>query len=340
MNDDEIDLPYEDDDPQPRKRRGWKVALISLGIVGCLVLAAGAVVGWYVNSLNSSYEKRSTVSVSRGPSDTAPERAEGGRNILLLGSDERNAEDAEEEDVSGQRSDVMMLVHVPEDGDGVYIMSFPRDLYVEIPGQGQDRINAALAFDGIPGAVATVEDYVGVPVDHVALIDFDGIEGMVDTLGGVDVNVEQDFESGGFEYTSGTMHLSGEEALAFVRERKSFADGDFARNRNQQELLRGLANKVISADTLSDPRKISALVEDISPYLTTDEDLTGSTLVGMGLDMRSVRGGDLHFMSVPHGDPYTTSGGASVVATDEDGMDELREALASDDMEAYYESNG
>src|SRR5690606_2503774 len=143
--------------------------------------------------------------------------------------------------VTGQRSDVMMLVHIPADRSGVYIMSFPRDLYVDIPGHGKDRINAALAFGGVPLTVTTVENYTGVPIDHVALIDFEGVKSLVDSLGGVEVDVPQDFESGGHRFTEGTQHVDGEQALAFVRARKNFADGDFQRNRNQQSLLKGIA---------------------------------------------------------------------------------------------------
>ncbi len=161
----------------------------------------------------------------------------------------------------------MMLVHVSDDGQSVYIMSFPRDLYVDIPpGFGKDRINAALAFGGVSLAVTTVENYVGVPIDHVALIDFDGIQGLVDTLGGIDVEVPISFTAGDFEFTEGgTQHLNGEEALAFVRSRKQFSDGDFQRNRNQQLVLKAIAAELISRDTLTDPAKLRETVSSIAP---------------------------------------------------------------------------
>ncbi|EWS81107.1 transcriptional regulator [Brachybacterium phenoliresistens] len=337
---DSIDLPGEiDPDEPPRRRRGFKIALVGLIVLAAIVAAAGVIAAKYMFDLRDAYEKRTVVQVTRGPSDgDRPEDTEG-QNFLLLGSDKRSEEEAAASGITGQRSDVMMLVHVPADRSGVYFMSFPRDLYIDIPGHGKGRINAALAYGGIPLAVTTVENYTGVPIDHVALIDFDGVQGLVDTLGGVDVEVPQDFEIDGHQFTEGTQHVNGEEALAFVRARKNFVDGDFQRNRNQQALLRGIAKELLSSNTLSSPGRITEAVESISPYLTTDDALTPSAIVDLGLSLRDLRTSDLHFLAVPHGEPFMTSGGASVVATDEDGMDVLREALKNDSMGTYFAEN-
>ena len=336
---DDLDLPgdWEDDSqPDPRARRSRRFALIALGLAGLLVLGAVIAVGAYLNSLNSAYKKVTQVSISRGASDgERPEDGEG-RNFLLLGSDKRSPEDAESEHVSGQRSDVMMLVHVSADNQEVYVTSFPRDLYVGVPGHGKGRINSALAYGGVSLAVTTVENYTGVPIDHVALIDFEGIQGLVDTLDGVDVKVPEDFEADGHQYTKGTQHLNGEEALAFVRARKQFSEGDFQRNRNQQAVLQGIISKLISADTLTDPAKLRDTISTIAPYMTTDDGLDSGAMVELGLSLRSVRSGDIHYLAVPNSGPYTTSGGASVVGTDEEAMDLLRTALRDDTMSQYY----
>lgn len=341
MNDDDIDIPGwdEDEDPQDEKRerrRGRLAVFVTLGVVAALVLGVGIYAANYVLKLRDSYDQRTVVSLSRGPSDGDAPADTAGTNYLLLGSDKRSPADQKAQHVVGQRSDVMMLVHVDADRSEVHSISFPRDLYVDVPGHGKDRINSALAYGGVPLAVTTVENYTGAKIDHVALIDFEGIQGLVDVLGGVDVKVPQDFTTRGATFHQGTQHVDGKEALAFVRARKNFADGDFQRNRNQQSLMQGIATKVISAGTLSDPGKISRLVNQVSPFLTTDDGLSASKMASTAFSLRGVRSGDIHFLSVPHGDPFTTSGGASVVKSDEEGMDVLRKALSDDDMGTYY----
>lgn len=336
---DDLDLSdrWEDDTPDPdRRRRRRRRALIALGIVAALVIAVGAVVGLYLKGLNDAYQKRTTVSLSRGKSDGDRPEAGKGRNFLLLGSDRRDPKEAKASGVYGQRSDVMMLVHVTADNKDVYISSFPRDLYVDIPGNGKDRINAALAFGGVPLTVTTVENYVGVPIENVGLIDFNGTKGLVDALGGVDVAVDRDFTANGKTFTKGKQHMDGETALVFVRQRKQFAEGDFQRNRNQQAVLQAIVEKLISRDTLTDPMKLQSTISALSPFLTTDDGLTSSKMLDIGYSLRSIRGADLHYLSVPHGEPMMTKGGASVVAPDDAGMEPFRKALREDDMGTYY----
>ncbi len=328
---------FEENPEEARRdrRRGRRRVLIVLGSVGVLVLVAALVAGGYLFSLQRSFYTKSVQVGLPSSSQTAG----AGQNYLLLGSDRRDPDSAEGQQVTGQRSDVVMLVHVSADKKSVYVSSFPRDLYIDIPGHGTGRINSALAYGGVPLAVTTVENYVGVKIDHVALIDFDGVEGLVDALGGVDVRVDQSFESRDRSFTQGVQHMDGATALVFVRERKSLPDGDFGRNRHQRALVAAVADKIISADTLSDPLKIKSLVDTIAPYMTIDSALTPSAIVGLAAELRDVRNSDIYYLEVPHGGPTTTSGGASVVATDEAAMDTFRAAIREDDMHAYYSAH-
>ncbi len=324
----------EDSSGASRRKKGCCIALVLALLIPMLVV--GAIVGSYFWGLHNTYTKN----VDTVELEEKDRQAQGkGTNILLLGSDKRSPEEAEKSGVVGQRSDVIMLVHISEDNKQMYVTSFPRDLYIDIPGHGKDRINAALAYGGVPLATQTVENYVGVKIDHVALVDFDGIQKIVDTLGGVDVEVAQNFEGDGKTFTKGTQHMDGETALIFVRQRMQLADGDFERNANQRRLLAAIMKKIISADTLSDPQKVQALTEDLSPYLTVDSGLTSSTIASLAFDSRSIRSSDIRYGSVPHGGPTTTSGGASVVATDEAAMDEFRTAIKNDAMEEWHSRN-
>lgn len=337
-------------EPTVRRRHTGRAIIILLLV---LVLVAGGIAAAYLFNVSRTYESQTTfVDLDRSPaassssssssssspssaagSESAPERdtAARGANYLVLGTDKRD----KEEDLPGQRSDVMMLVHVNQAKDEAYVASFPRDLFIDIPGHGKGRINSALAYGGVPLTVQTVEQYTGVPIDHVAMIDFDGIEQVVDSLGGVTVDVPEGFSQGGFTFTEGSQQMTGEEALVFVRERKSLSQGDFSRNASQRALLQGIVEKILSADTLSSPTKISALVNKTSPYLTVDSGLNTTGMVELGLSLRNLRGANITYLQAPHGDPFMTDAGASVVAPDEDGMDELRTALAEDSMDEY-----
>lgn len=304
------------------------------------VLVVALAVGGYMYTLRDAYEKDVDY-VDLGIDDPASTATKGeGTNILLLGSDKRDPNSEEAKTVKGQRSDVMMLVHISADHQHAYVSSFPRDLYVPIPGHGKDRINAALAFGGVPLSVKTVQEYVGVKIDHVALIDFQGVEGLVDELGGVDVHVSETFVGDGVQYTKGVQTMNGKDALTFVRQRKQLSGGDFARNANQRALLQGIVQKIISRGTLTDPGKIVAMTQQISPYLTVDSKLTSDRIVQLGLENRGLRSGNIRYLSVPHGDPFTTKGGASVVGTDDAGMAKFSKAIKEDDMENYVSQNG
>ncbi len=164
-----------------------------------------------------------------------------GKNILLLGSDTRTGADAAL--VSGSRADTIMLMHIPADGKGVYIISIMRDTWVDIPGYGTAKVNAALNYGGVSLQVATIENLVGVKIDHVAEIEFEGFKSLVNAIGGVDVQVPFAFTSNVWTFTPGLMHLNGSGALSFVRERYSFADGDYQRVRNQRAFLRACTTR-------------------------------------------------------------------------------------------------
>ena len=145
-------------------------------------------------------------------------------DILLLGSDQRSG--AEAQYVTGARADTIMVLHIPEDGSAAYLVSIMRDTWVNIPGYGSHKVNAGLNYGGVDLQVATIEQLLGIQMDHVAEIDFQGFKALVDTLGGVTVDVPLNFSTDNYTFTAGPQTLNGGQALEFVRQRYAFSDGD------------------------------------------------------------------------------------------------------------------
>ncbi|MGO1736753.1 MAG: LCP family protein [Leucobacter sp.] len=328
-------------EPSPRrrarkKRTGRKIVAI---IVVLVLLATVAVIG-YVLYLGKTFNDRSTqLGQDQVFSGEQPVATDGdGTNILLLGSDSRD-EDVDYEDSRGNRSDTMMVMHLDGDHGAAQIMSIPRDLWVPIEGHGEGKINAAMSHGGLPLATQTVSDFIDAPIHHVAIIDFEGFQALTDSVGGVEVESEQAFESNGHSFSEGTNHVDGEEALSFVRARKNFSDGDLQRGRNQQAFLKALVGKIVSADTLSNPNKVAGIVRDFSPYMTVDGSLTSSKIAGMAYEMRDVRTGDIQFFSAPVGGAGRSADGQAILHVDDESQSELQDAFANDTLDEYAEQS-
>jgi len=252
-----------------------------------------------------------------------------GTDILLLGSDSR-AGSADAAKVSGQRADTIMLMHIPKDGSGVYLISIMRDSWVNIPGYGSAKVNAALNYGGIGLQVATIEQLLGIKIDHVAEIDFTGFKDLTSAVGGVDVQVPVAFKTGVWSYTPGTMHMDGSTALAFVRERYSFAAGDYQRVRNQRAYLRGLYNTLKAQGALSSIGKFKTVVDSLSGYLTVDKGLDSSQVANLAAPVITNGSTAMHMMSLPNAGPGWSMDGQSIVLVDQKANADLTRALQND----------
>ena len=252
-----------------------------------------------------------------------------GTDILLLGSDSR-AGSADAAKVSGQRADTIMLMHIPKDGSGVYLISIMRDSWVNIPGYGSAKVNAALNYGGIGLQVATIEQLLGIKIDHVAEIDFTGFKDLTNAVGGVDVQVPVAFKTGVWSYTPGTMHMDGSTALAFVRERYSFAAGDYQRVRNQRAYLRGLYNTLKTQGALSSIGKFKTVVDSLSGYLTVDKGLDSSQVANLAAPVITNGSTAMHMMSLPNAGPGWSMDGQSIVLVDQKANANLTRALQND----------
>ncbi|MGM7669990.1 LCP family protein [Microbacterium sp. A93] len=332
-------LPRRSRGRNRRRRHTVRNALIVLAALLVVVLV---LVGVYVASIASTFnDKRQTVDAGIATEQAA---SDGALNVLVMGSDSRGTgqDTAENKGEDGERSDTMMLVHVPEDRQNIVVMSIVRDLWVEIPGEGERKVNSALGLGGYPLVTATVEDMFGVNVDHLAVIDFEGFNGLTEALGGVEVCNPTVFSSGQVNpsyFPQGEILLRGTDALRYVRERKAFLGGDFERVANQQRFVSAMVDQILTVDTLANPQRVMDVVNAIVPFISVDEGLDAATIAGYGLQLNGIRSGDVETFTIPHGPPAEGPGGASIVLQDEEAMAELRQALQQDRMDEYLASD-
>ena len=261
-----------------------------------------------------------------------------GKNILLLGSDTRTGADAAL--VSGSRADTIMLMHIPADGKGVYIVSIMRDTWVNIPGYGTAKVNAALNYGGISLQVATIENLVGVKIDHVAEIEFEGFKSLVNAIGGVDVQVPFAFTSNIWTFTPGLMHLNGSSALSFVRERYSFADGDYQRVRNQRAFLRGLYNTMKAKGALNNIASFQSSIESLTDYMRVDSGLNAAQIAQIAAPVLTSGDTTMRMTTLPNAGPGWSYDGQSIILVNQEANARLARALQTDTMDQFMATYG
>jgi LCP family protein required for cell wall assembly len=242
-------------------------------------------------------------------------------NLLLVGNDSRAAltdEQLAELNAgtdAGTNTDTMILVHVPADGSKASFVSFPRDSYVQIPGYGWDKLNAAYAYGyqnadsadeagrsagGAQLLVQTISSLTGLQIDHYAEVDLLGFFELSSVVGGVEVNlcnaVDDSYYSGAV-FPAGVQTISGADALEFVRQRHELPRGDFDRIVRQQVFIAGVLRKMLSDEVLLDLGKQRELVQAAANSLTVDQSLN---LLQLAQQMQSVTAGSIDFQTVPY----------------------------------------
>jgi LCP family protein required for cell wall assembly len=306
--------------PARRPRRGGRLKAVLL-----VLLAAIVAFGVYIDvNLNRTEAL---------PADSATESA--GTNWLIVGSDSRAGLSQEEQDELatggdvGQRTDTIMLLH--SGSSGPVLVSLPRDSFVDIPGHGRDKLNAAYAIGGPELMVRTVESATGLHVDHYAEIGFGGFVGAVDAVGGVDMCIPEPIRDpkAALDIEEGCQELDGATALGYVRTRAT-AGSDFDRVERQRAFLSALMGKASSPTTLLNPFRLVPLATALTGAITVDDGDHVWHLVGLAWAMRGLSGGEGITTTVPVGG-VGSSGGASVVRWDRERALELFDALAADE---------
>jgi len=216
-----------------------------------------------VNNTSNSTGNQSDGAGYQNSSVTPIQQPKNQVNILLLGSDQRPYE-------GGFRTDVIILVTINLDQQTIHMTSFPRDLYVTLPGFYNDRINSAQFRGGFNLMASTFEYNFGFRPDYYGMINFWGFQNLIDTLGGINVEVAQtltDHRTGYGDFTvyPGTVHMDGETALWYVRSR--YSSSDFDRTRRQQEVVFALIKRLISFDLVT---KFPQLYEQFQDIIETN----------------------------------------------------------------------
>jgi LCP family protein required for cell wall assembly len=323
-----------DDATEPKKhRRLLPKILIGISVLLVAVIGAGL---WYAATIDRSVTRNINrgVELPTDPSSVRPSKEAqetGTLNYVLLGSDSRDPGNE-----GNGRSDTMILVHLNAKRTKAYITSFPRDMYVTIPGYGKNKINAAFAFGGAPLAVRTLENLTGVRMDHVVLIDFEGFIRLTEDLHGVTVTNKTAFTSHGFDYPKGKITIAGDEALWFVRERHQLPGGDLDRAENQRNVIKAIVQKGLSAKVISDPATFTTFIGNVAKHLTVDNDLSDGEIRRTALSLR-LSSKDIELLQAPISGFGTSRDGQSIDIVDTAKMAELSTALKKDKLSEYVE---
>lgn len=323
---------------RPRRRRGTRVVLTLLVVVvGLSVVAVVAGTG-YVATVSRSVSdnlKRAEelppdtpAAAGQAPRPTKAAAAANAVDYVLMGSDSLTGN-------AGQgRSDVLMVLHLSGDRKTAALISFPRDLYVPIPGHGKNKINAAFAYGGTPLTVRTLEGLLGTRMDHVALIDFGGFINLTEQLGGVTVDNPHASVSQGYYFPTGRITIAGEEALAYVRERKQLPNGDLDRAERQRLVAQAVLAKGLSRKTLLNPRAFNAFAGGLASQITVDDGLSIDELRKTALSVRFTPD-DISSLQAPIKGFGTSPTGQSIDVVDPAQMAELASALRNDTLTEY-----
>jgi LCP family protein required for cell wall assembly len=291
------------------------------------LLVAGS--AWALTSYLSSSLGRIDAGVSGTPSS-------GPVNVLVAGIDTRGSLTRRQEvqlhvgDAISDNSDVLMLVHIPADHTSVQVISIPRDSWVDIPGHGMNKINAAIGLGGPQLMVSTVEKATGLVINDYMEIDFLGFVKVIDALGGVNICLPYavDDSDSGLHMSAGEHHVDGVTALEFARDRHSFALSDIARISDQQQLVSSLFTEMTQTGVLANPFRLQHVLSAVTSAITVD---TGFNLVRLADELRGLRPSDVTFTTVPLSSiNYRTPTGESAVLWDEAAATRLFTELRTD----------
>lgn len=278
-----------------RKRKSkWKV--IGYSVLGILIVMVAALGFEYYQLQPHSHFKN--IPVIGGKVDKTKQQSNSPElNILLMGSDARPGEKI-------GHSDTMMLMHIDLGKNQINAVSIPRDTRVHLDGYGYTKLTSAqyiLQADkgpkqGIEEAVKVISNFTGVPINYYVETNFEGLQGMVDALGGIQMNIPTDVTINNQVIHPGVHTFDGQMVLALTRERHSLANGDYGRQQEQLEALKGIAKAAVSPSNIT---KLPSLVNSLSKYII-DTNMSTSDMASLGLALKDFDPNkQLHYEQLP-----------------------------------------
>lgn len=289
--------------PRPRRKKKRRWPLVTLVVI--LLIAA-----WPTYLLFDANSHLKRIDALSGAADTS------GTTYLLAGSDSRS-DGSVPDDTEGQRADSIMLVHVAPNGQTSNI-SLPRDTYVEIPGYGWDKLNAAYSYGGPRLLVQTVEHLTGLTVDHYAEIGMGGVSNIVDAVGGVNLcyDLTVNDERSELNWEAGCHDADGKTALAFARMRYSDPLGDIGRAQRQRQVVSKTVSKTTQPATLINPSSALRVERAGAAAFTVDEDSSVLDVGKLVLAFRSAQNSGMTGVPPIEDLGYSTSAGSAVLLED------------------------
>ena len=337
---------------RPRFARRHRKAIIA---VICLAALPLLILSGYALYIDSSLKNIDRIAIDTD--DDGRPAGDSGESILLMGVDQGNRVPvgASEFNIANDskravwptdkyHSDTMMIVHMSKDRRNISVVSVPRDSYVDLydsKGEeaGRNRVNAALTEFGPSAAVTTVEQLVGIRIDHLAMVDFQSFEAIANALGGITVHIPKTVYRGdtdSIEWEKGDLELDGKTALRYVRERNDLPKSDYSRINRQQNFLRAALSEAKSKGTLTNPARLKSTLDAVTKNLSVDENWSTSNIRGLAFSLRKAAASDIQFVTLPiDGYSKMIDGIGSVITPDQPKIAELAAAIREGNVKQF-----
>ena len=272
-----------------RRPRRPRLRLLLAFLAGLVVVLLILVIGGYFYLDGKLNRSNVLASYAGQPAAGA------GSNWLITGSDSRQGLTRKQEhkyhtgiDVGGQRSDTILLLHIPGNGGPAVLVSLPRDSYVKIPAYGYNKLNAAYSFGGPKLLAETVQNNTGLRIEHYMGIGFGGLVNVVNSVGGVTMCFKHSLHdaASGVHLKKGCQTLSGGQALSFVRVRHTFASQDLQREQNQRVFIKALLSKMTSPGVMFNPFSVVPAALGSVNSLSVDDGTHLNQLISVAFALR------------------------------------------------------